>query len=56
MNIEIKPFIHQVRFTLPLVSRQLKKKFRRTESGRPVGLPDRRREINVGAAESARYF
>jgi len=56
MNIEIKPFIDQTRFTLQLVWRSLKKKFRLAEKCRYLWLPDGHRKTNPRMAETARYF
>jgi hypothetical protein len=56
MNIEIKPFIHQVRFTPQLVWRTLKGKFRSAESRRFLWLPDGHRKTNLGTAETTRNF
>ena len=55
MNLEIKPFIHQIRFTPQLVSRPLKK-FRLVESCRYLWLPDGHRKTNPRTAETTRYF
>ena len=56
MNIEIKPFIHQIRFTPQLVWRPLKEKFRLSKSCRYAGLTDRRQETNRRPAETTRFF
>jgi hypothetical protein len=56
MNLEIKPFIHQIRFKPQLVSRPLKKKFRLAESCRYLWLPDGHRKTNPRTVETARIF
>jgi len=56
MNIEIKPFIHKVRFTPPLVWRPLKKKLRLSKSSRQVWLPERHQETKPLTAEASRFF
>ncbi|MGB8369274.1 MAG: hypothetical protein ACLPYZ_04735 [Limisphaerales bacterium] len=56
MNIEIKPFVHQIRFTPQLVWRPLKKKSRLAESCRYLWLPDGYRKTISGMAETTRFF
>jgi len=56
MNIEIKPFIHQISFTPQLVRRPLKKKFHLAESCHYLWLPDGHRKTNPGTAETTRFF
>jgi hypothetical protein len=56
MNIEIKPFIHQIRFTPQMVRRPLKERFRLAASCRFAWLPDWRRKTNPGTVEAASFF
>jgi len=56
MNIEIKPFIHQTRFTPQLVWRPLKEKFRLSKSCRYAWLTDRRQETKRRPAEATNLF
>ena len=56
MNIEIKPFIHQICFTPQLVWRPLKKKFRLAESCHKLWLPDGHSKTNPRTAETAGIF
>jgi hypothetical protein len=56
MNIEIKPFIHQIRFTPQIIRRPLTENFRLLKSCRHAWLTDRRRETNRRPAEAANFF
>jgi uncharacterized lipoprotein YbaY len=56
MKIEIKPFIHQIRFTPQMVRQPLKERFRLAASGRLAWLSDRRRKTNPRTSETAGSF
>ena len=56
MNIEIKPFIHQVRFTPQIVRQPLKERFRFVASGRLAWLSDWRRKTKPRTDETAGFY
>jgi len=56
MKIEIKPFLHQTRFTPKLVWRPLKEESRLLKSCRCARSTDRRQETNRRPAEAANLF